>query len=198
MAARPDRPNLGARYDARREELVERAASAFAADGYEDTSVARLAERIGLATGAIYHYFGGKEDLLIAICDQLTNPLLDEVSEAIDGTRPGEVELRELLRLWLAHLTAHRDNALVFQQVRHEIRGGSQWRQVREARAAFEELLDRTLGRALGVDREARSLALYALLGMVNHTAQWYRPRGRLSPEVIADGYADLILGHAG
>jgi len=37
--------------------------------------------------------------------------------------------------------------------------------------------------------------ALLALLGMVNHTAQWYRPRGPLSPEQIADGYVDLVLG---
>jgi TetR/AcrR family transcriptional regulator, cholesterol catabolism regulator len=29
---------------------------------------------------------------------------------------------------------------------------------------------------------------------MVNHTAQWYRPRGRLSPEQIADGYVELLV----
>jgi TetR/AcrR family transcriptional regulator, cholesterol catabolism regulator len=40
-----------------------------------------------------------------------------------------------------------------------------------------------------------RDLALRALLGMVNHTAQWFRPRGRLSAEQIADGYVDLLLG---
>ena len=35
---------------------------------------------------------------------------------------------------------------------------------------------------------------LLALLGMVNHTAQWYRPRAALSPEQIADGYVTLLL----
>jgi hypothetical protein len=29
---------------------------------------------------------------------------------------------------------------------------------------------------------------------MVNHTAQWFRPRGRLSAREVADGYADLLL----
>ena len=37
-------------------------------------------------------------------------------------------------------------------------------------------------------------LSLAALLGMVNHTAQWYRPRGRLSAAEIADGYVELIV----
>ena len=40
-----------------------------------------------------------------------------------------------------------------------------------------------------------RDLALRALLGMVNHTALWLRPRGRLSAEQVADGYVDLLLG---
>lgn len=197
MAARPDRPVLGARYDARRAELIAGAARAFATDGYESTSVATLADRLGLATGTIYHYFPGKEDLLIAICDQLTDPLLAQASGAIDGSRPAEVELRELLALWLAHLTIHRDHALVFQQVRHEIDEGPQWRGVRRARAAFERLLGATLARALPAGSD-HTLVRYALLGMVNHTAQWYRPRGRLTPEEIADGYADLVLGSGG
>lgn len=195
MAARPDRPALGARYDTRRAGLVQRAARVFAADGYESTSVAALAERLGMATGAIYHYFPGKEDLLVAICDQLTEPLLAQADEAIDGSRPAEAELRELLRLWVTHIVAHRDHALVFQQIRHEIARGPQWRGVRDARARFERLVDATLERSLASRPGDRTLVLYALLGMINHTAQWYRPRGRLSPTEIADGYADLVLG---
>lgn len=195
MAARPDRPALGARFDARRAEMLQGAARTFASEGYENTSVAELARSLGLATGAIYHYFGGKGELLVAICDQLTNPLLARASELVDGSRGGEAELRQLLHLWLDHLTAHRDHALVFQQVRHEIDHGDQWRAVRRARAEFETLLERTLGRAMEGRAIDRRLALYALLGMVNHTVQWYRPRGRLSPKQIADGYADLVLG---
>ena len=34
----------------------------------------------------------------------------------------------------------------------------------------------------------------FALLGMVNHTATWLKPGGRLSAQQIADGYCDLIL----
>lgn len=40
----------------------------------------------------------------------------------------------------------------------------------------------------------ARRIALTALLGMVNHTAQWCRPSGWLGPEEIADGFVDLVL----
>jgi hypothetical protein len=98
--------------------------------------------------------------------------------------------------MWVAHVVEHRDHMLVFQQERHQIESGARWRGVREARKRFEHLVDDLLARVEtegGGLRSERRLALLALLGMVNHTAQWYRPRG-LSPEAIADGYVDLLL----
>jgi AcrR family transcriptional regulator len=194
MPPRPDRAALRERYDRKRAQVVLDAARVFARQGYDQTSVPELSEALGMAAGALYHYFDSKEDLLIAICDQLMDPLLAEARELLAADHPPDERLRALLRLWVAHVIEHRDHMLVFQQERHVIERGEQWRKVRESRKQFERLLD-------GALREARTrladdrLELSALLGMVNHTAQWYRPRGRLSGTEIADGYADLILG---
>lgn len=198
-AGRPARPALGERYDRRRADVVQAAAAVFAEHGYERTSVAELAERLGLATGALYHYFSGKEQLLISICDQLMSPLLSASAELLEADAGAERRLRELVRVWVGHVTGHRDHLLVFQQVRHLVDHGEQWSEIRSDRKSFERLLAGALERALDADgpgaRSERDLALFALLGMVNHTVQWYRPRGPLSAEQIADGYVDLILG---
>lgn len=197
MATRPTRPALADRYDRRRADAVERAAAVFARRGYDQTSMQQLADELGVAVGGLYHYFPGKEQLLIAICDELMDPLLSEV-RALAGDDLGPADhLRALARLWVAHVVAHRDHMLVFQQERHVIERGAQWRGVREDRKAFERLLEDVLAEveATGAARFAdRRLALSALLGMVNHTAQWYRPGGRLEPAAIADGYVDLLL----
>ena len=66
MPARPTRPALQERYDRRRQEMVFAAAKEFASRGYDQTTMQDLAASMGLATGALYHYFGGKEQLLIA------------------------------------------------------------------------------------------------------------------------------------
>ena len=58
--------------------MVSAAARVFARHGYEQTTMQDLAASMGLATGALYHYFGGKEQLLIEICDQLMEPLLEQ------------------------------------------------------------------------------------------------------------------------
>ena len=193
MAAstRPSRPALRERWDRRRGDVVAGAARVFAERGYAETSVAELAEQLGLATGALYHYFRGKEELLIAICDALTEPLL-EAGRRLPAQGSPEQRLRELVRLWVAHVAGHRDHLLVFTQVRHIVdAGGPEWRGVRAARKDFEGLIGSALADCGVADPDLRRLAL---LGMVNHLPQWYRPRGRLGSEEIADGWVDLVL----
>ena len=192
VAARPTRPALRERYDRRRQEVVYQAAKVFAKRGYDQTTMQELAATMGLAAGALYHYFGSKEQLLRAVCDQLMEPLMERAAALLDDEQPAEAQLRSLVQLWVAHVVEHRDHMLVFQQERHVIESGDQWRKVRARRKAFERLMAGVLDRA--GPRGDRRLALLALLGMVNHTAQWYRPRGRLSPAEIADGYVELLL----
>jgi AcrR family transcriptional regulator len=197
VAAPPTRPALRDRYDRRRQAVVQQAAHVFAQRGYDQTSIQDLAEAIGLAAGGIYHYIGSKEQLLIRICDQLMDPLLERAREiAASGADP-EAQLRAIVRLWVAQVVEHRDHMLVFQQERHVIESGAQWRGVRSRRKQFERVVADVLDRVLGDGRlrlgDGR-LALSALLGMVNHTAQWFGPRGRLQVDQVADGYVDLLL----
>ena len=195
---RPTRPALRDRYDRRQQRVVLEAAKVFAERGYDQTSIQDLADAIGLAAGGLYHYIGSKERLLISICDQLMEPLLDGAAALVEEHAPPAGQLRALVRLWVGHVVEHRDHMLVFQQERHVIERGAQWRGVRSSRKRFERLVDDVLARVEASGEAAfadRRLAVSALLGMVNHTAQWYRPRGRLSPHEIADGYVDLLLG---
>jgi AcrR family transcriptional regulator len=192
VSTRPTRPALRERYDRRQQQVVYHAAKVFAKRGYDQTTMQELAASMDLATGALYHYFRGKEELLTAVCDQLMEPLLDRATELLEAGGDPEARLRALVTLWVCHVVAHRDHMLVFQQERHLIESGERWRTVRASRKAFERLAAEALQRARP-DGDTR-LALLALLGMVNHTAQWYRPRGELSPEAIADGYVELVL----
>jgi TetR/AcrR family transcriptional regulator, cholesterol catabolism regulator len=201
MPPRPERAALRERYDRRQAQVVVDAARVFAERGYDQTSVPELAEALGVAAGSLYHYFGGKEQLLIAICDQLMHPLLARAHELLATDEPPEAQLRAVVRLWVEHVIAHRDHMLVFQQERHVIDHGEQWRKVRDDRKRFERMVAVVLEQAheRGATRlEDPRLSLAALLGMVNHTAQWHRPRGRLTACEIADGYVALVLAPAG
>lgn len=194
----PTRPALRARYDARRREVVATAARLFAERGYDGTSMAELTEATGLAAGGLYHYIEGKDGLLIAICDELLEPLLERAREIVAAEAPPVGQLRELVGAWVAHVVEHRDHMLVFTQERQAIESEDRWRRVRSQRRAFEQILDEVLARGEAdgsMSFADRRLSLLALLGMVNYTAQWVRPGGRLSAAEIADGYCAMVLG---
>jgi len=194
----PTRPALRARYEARRSEVVAAAAELFAERGYDGTSMSELTAATGLAAGGIYHYIEGKDDLMIAICDELLEPLLERAREIVAAEAPPVDQLRELVEAWVAHVVAHRHHMLVFTQERQAIERQPRWRHVRAQRKAFEKILDDLLarGEADGSMTFAdRRLSLLALLGMVNYTPQWVRPNGRLAPAEIADGYCAMVLG---
>jgi AcrR family transcriptional regulator len=197
MPGPPDRPVLRARWEQRRREIIATAARLFAERGYQTTSIADLAAATKLTVGGLYHYFDGKDDLLIAICDELLEPLLVE-TRAIGGQGgTAREQLGLVMEVWLEHVASHRHHLLVFSQERQAIERETRWRHVRAQRKEFETLLDEILrrGEADGsMAFEDRRLTLLALLGMVNYTPVWLRPRGRLSAAEIADGYLRIIL----
>jgi AcrR family transcriptional regulator len=193
----PTRPALRQRYDRRQQEVIATAARVFAERGYQATSMGDLTEATGLAAGGLYHYIESKEQLLIRICHALMEPLLEQARAIVAREAPATEHLHELMRAWLAHIQAHRHHMLVFAQERHVIEREPQWRELRHQRKAFEKILSNVLARGEQDGTMAfadRRLTLLALLGMVNHTPQWLRPRGRLSAEQIADGYCEMIL----
>jgi AcrR family transcriptional regulator len=197
----PIRPVLRERYERRRREVIATAAKLFAERGYQATSMSDLTEATGLAAGGLYHYIESKEELLILICDELLEPLLERAREIVATDAAPADQLRALLHAWLEQIASHCDHMLVFAQERHVIEREPQWRQVRAQRKAFEQLLDDVLARG---ERDGsmcfadRAFILLTLLGMVNYTPQWLNPRGRLTPEQIADGYCDMVLVAAG
>jgi AcrR family transcriptional regulator len=184
MAARREK------YERRQQEVVEIAAALFARRGFQATTMDELSDATGLQSGGLYHYIGSKQRLLLEIFSQLMDPLLERAAEIEAADDAPEAKLRALVHAWLEHIYTHLDHMSVFAQERHAIEREPAWEQVRASRDAFEAILARLL-QANGItDR----LQHFALLGMVNHTATWVNPGGRLSAEQIAEGYCDMIL----
>jgi AcrR family transcriptional regulator len=51
----------------RREQIVRDASALFAAEGYGDTSMRDIAERVGVSKSTLFHHYATKEDLLQAV-----------------------------------------------------------------------------------------------------------------------------------
>ena len=77
---------------ATRQRIVLAAMELFWEKGYQSTSVADLLQRAGVHSGSLYHYFPGKQDVLIAVLEMyldgidamLLSPVWQNVPDPID------------------------------------------------------------------------------------------------------------------
>lgn len=78
---------------ARRAEIIDAALRCFARSGYQRTTMADIISESGLSAGAIYGYFGGKQELLVAVADHVLgargSALTDDSGLAVEG--PGDI-----------------------------------------------------------------------------------------------------------
>jgi AcrR family transcriptional regulator len=65
-----------------RQRIQEVALELFAEQGYEKTSLREIAERLEVTKAALYYHFRTKEDILIALYEDLTRPLEELVIRA--------------------------------------------------------------------------------------------------------------------
>jgi AcrR family transcriptional regulator len=59
-----------------RQDLLDAAAGLFIDHGYAATSTRAIADRAGLRQASLYHYFGGKEDILVELLQGTVRPSL--------------------------------------------------------------------------------------------------------------------------
>jgi AcrR family transcriptional regulator len=73
--------------EARRNQILDAAAAAFAEKGFHRTTTKDIAGKAGIAEGTIYNYFDSKDDLLIGMMSRLAEleTLGDELTEALQG-----------------------------------------------------------------------------------------------------------------
>ena len=81
---RPDRPSSAARYDAKRQEVIDVAARVFAEKGYHATSIDDLVAATGLQRGSLYKAFGSKRSLFEKVLASALAPGWPARSSSLD------------------------------------------------------------------------------------------------------------------
>lgn len=65
----------------RRDEILHAAKELFLEQGYDSTTIRKIADRVGISAPALYLYFKDKEALMLALCDQTFGHLIEAINE---------------------------------------------------------------------------------------------------------------------
>jgi AcrR family transcriptional regulator len=173
--------------------LLDAAIAVFNESGYDATSVAALAARLGLSKAALYHHFSSKEEIL----ETALGEALDELEGVLTDTRSigaGE-RLAAVLQGAVQVLAAHLPAVTLLLRVR----GNSEIeRRALERRRAFDQEVTRIV-RAAQEEGTVRSdvdasVATRLLFGMVNSLVEWYRPGGSEDADALARDVLTVAL----
>lgn len=179
------------------ERLLAEATRLFAERGYDRTSVQEIVEAAGVTKGALYHYFGSKDDLLHEIYGRVLR-LQTERLDAIVA-RPAEVpdRLAEAAADVVVTSIENLDDTKIFFRSMHQLSPEKQ-KAVRSERRRYHETFRSLIeeGQRDGHFRaELRpDLVVDFFFGSVHHLGTWYHAGGPLSAGQVAAEFSDLLL----
>ncbi|MFZ3571151.1 TetR/AcrR family transcriptional regulator [Streptomyces sp. BH097] len=182
----------------RRGELLRTAAEVFAEQGYNATTVRKIADHAGMLAGSLYYHFDSKESML----EEILRTFLDELWSGYDtvlddGLGPRET-LEALVTESFREIDRHRAAVAIYQRESQQLVAQERFAFLAESQRRFEKTWLTTLER--GVDDQVfrADLDIRLTYRFVRDTvwvaASWYRPGGRHSPEEIARQYLSMVL----
>ncbi len=102
-------PNQTARYERRREEVLDAAAALFNARGLSGATIADVAQAVGLTTTSVTYYYRKKEDLAAA-CVTRALAAMDGLLTRAEAAATAPERLTQFIRLYFARLADVVDN----------------------------------------------------------------------------------------
>ncbi len=185
-----------AKWQVRRQAIIDTSARIFAQRGYHATGIMELCAANDLGKGALYHYIGSKEELLAAIHNRVMDEVMTGADHVADTGGAPSAQLAMLGDELLDVIHRYPDHVWVFL---HEFPAltGTRAEQFRLRRREYERRVEGVL--QAGVDsgefRDVQPrLTALAWLGMHNYTYLWLKAGGPLSARDVAKPFADIFM----
>ena len=177
--------------------LLTVATRLFAEQGFETTSVQQIVDAAGVTKGAMYHYFGSKDDLLYEIYARVLRVQTARMQSAADSSGPVQDRLHAVAADVVATTAANLDDTVIFFRSMHLLHP-DKLAEVRAQRRRYHERVRRLIeeGQKSGVFRSDKSADLVVdfFFGAVHHLGTWFRADGELTGEDVGRNFADLLL----
>jgi AcrR family transcriptional regulator len=195
-SARGARKTRSARGQNTEDELIRIATQLFCARGYNATSIAELADAMGVTNASVYYYVSSKQELLLRVLQSGLDGFLSQLEEIAARDVPSREKLRLAIENHLAFVFGRRDAITVFLRERRFL--DSPYREEYQRNVhRYDELFVGIIkdGVASGelppVDPQVTSLLV---LGALNWIVEWHKQDGRLGHAQLTEIIVDLLL----
>jgi AcrR family transcriptional regulator len=184
----------------KREDILAAAEALFFERGYAQTTVADIADALGVTKPYLYYYFSGKDDIFEQLCWRASVACLTSMHGEAGDARPAGVRLQEgLHRLALANIRyfragtfAYRESGALAAAFQARLRA-----MARQFHRELRELLQAAKEEG-SVDFGNPMLTSHAIGSVVGFMYTWYKPGGPIAQDDMADEITGILMNIAG
>ena len=182
-------------YDKRLDQLLAVAAKVFADKGYHSTTMRELARETEMSLAGMYHYVGGKEELLFLIQQRCFTRVLSGAETAVAQRTEPRQRLERFIRHHVIFFAGHMSEMKVLSHEAESLQG-ERLGTINALKRRYVALLTNLVQSADGALESGIDphVASYALFGMMNWIYNWYDPTGPVSPETLSEQFSRLFL----
>ncbi len=176
--------------------LIEVAIDLFASKGFRGTSIRDIACAMGMSISNIYHYFGSKEGLLLAILQNSAKQVVDRLERVYEQDLQPVERFESLIKTHIFMSRDHKKEVKIFfldeEHLSPEgIEINKQFQ--RDVLNIYRRELENLKAKGFLEYENLTALALN-ILGVINWHLRWYRPEGPISLEKMVEEILTFIM----
>lgn len=180
----------------RKDQITQVATNKFREKGYRAVSMRELAGHVGIEAASFYNHFDSKESILKEICFRMANEFFIGIEEALKEEEKIDKMLQHAIRSHVKVITGNTDASAVFF---HDWRYLSEpyLSEFKRMRKRYENIFRKIIrdGMAKRIfEKQDETFAMLMIFSSLNWVYEWYHPKGKFTPDQIADNLAKLIL----
>lgn len=180
----------------KRESIVSAAVDLFYQQGYGQTTLDQVAQRLNVTKPFIYSYFGSKNEILAEICSRAIKLAHESLNRASSQQGSATDRIKAISRDFMEAVLKHQPHAVIYSREEKEL-DQSDRDAINRLRREFDHRLVALIQEGVTTGEfqvDDVHLTALSIGGIIGWSQVWFRPRGRLSIEEAADGVSKIVL----
>ncbi len=180
----------------KRDRILQEAAKLFFENGYLQTSVEAIAERLGATKPFVYYHFQSKAAILVEICEKSNRDVLTAAESAMSGVGSPRARFEQFIREFThVALQQHQLVAIYFREEISLPPGAAE--RIKQMRKSINTRLTSLLNEGIksgDFQIEDPGIGALVIAGMASYAFAWYRENGRLDQEEVTHRIVKMAL----
>lgn len=178
-------------------EIIKKATDLFYKHGFVKASIRDIVKAVGIANSTVYIHFENKDEILYCIIEDIGSALLKEIRSGIEAHDDPVECLREMVFRQVCLIKKKRKEIKIYMEEQYQLPTVLQKRALKQHRQVYDiyyNMLCKIKKKGLIQDID-ETVMTFAIFAMMNWSYRWFKDKGRLSIEEVAEHIIRIFFG---